>query len=262
MRIVLKFFAILSLFLGIWLVLAQVDWVTHLELKKAGETIEEELGDLVWDMLRSSSDEITTDSIIQAVDSILARICEANRISTGDIKLHLLEDTQVNAVTLPDRHLVIFSGLIRECRSEDELAGVIGHELAHMELDHVMKKLISEFGLTALISLVTGGRGGEIAGEIIHVLSSSAYGRSLESDADMKAVEYLIEAEIDPAPFADFMYRIADLSDMPVELTWIASHPDPKERAEEIANKILGEEIATRPVLHTTTWQGLKQGVE
>ena len=48
-------------------------------------------------------------------------------------KIHLVENAMVNAVALPNGDIVVFSGLLRECKSENELAMVLGHELGHFE---------------------------------------------------------------------------------------------------------------------------------
>ncbi len=72
---------------------------------------------------------------------------KVNDIDRDKIKVHLLFKDEVNAFALPDGHLVIFSGLILESENPEELSGVLAHELAHIELNHVMTKLMREVGL-------------------------------------------------------------------------------------------------------------------
>src|SRR5690606_8652338 len=117
----------------------------------------------------------------------------------------------------------------------EELIGVIGHEIAHVELDHVMKKLIKEIGLSVLVSMTTGRSGSEVIKETTRILSSSAFDRSLEKEADLKAVEYLAKAGIAAHFFADFLNRLAkDEDKTSTYLSWISSHPDSKGRSEYI----------------------------
>ena len=97
-------------------------------------------------------------AIIKPIDSIFSKICEANNINKETIKLHITESAEVNAFALPNKHLVINTGLIAEVNNQAELAGVIGHEIAHMEQDHVMKKLVKEVGL-AVVVMITSGNG-------------------------------------------------------------------------------------------------------
>ena len=96
------------------------------------------------------------------------------------IKVHVLNKDEINAFALPNGHLIIYSGLINNSGNQEELTGVICHEIAHIELNHVMKKLIKEIGLSVLISMTTGKGGSEIIKETAKMLSSSAFDRKLE----------------------------------------------------------------------------------
>jgi len=70
-------------------------------------------------------------------------------------------------------------------------------------------------------------------------LSSSAYDRELETEADLTAVDYLIKAGIGPEPFANFLYRLGDESKVvPKQIYWISTHPESKERAEKMIEHI------------------------
>lgn len=260
-NLLLQLLIFVGLFVGSWQLIARADWVTLLQLERAGDQLEETLGELVWEALQRTNEEITEPEIVQPLDSILTRICKANQIDRATIKLHVVKSEQVNAFTLPDGHIAVFTGLITECQNAEELAGVIGHELAHMQLNHVMKKLVGELGFAVLVSMTTGGRGGEVAGELMRVISSTAYGRKLETEADRKGVEYLLRARINPAPLADFMYRIADMANMPSGLAWLSTHPDSKERANAIVEQIAGENVKFKPALSESAWETLQDSV-
>lgn len=187
---------------------------------------------MVWADMEKKSIESGPD--YQKLDSVLKKICEGNGLKREEIKLHLMEDAEVNAFALPDHHMVVYTGLVKEAKSNDEIAGVLAHEIAHMELKHVMKKLLKQVGYTILINITTGDAGGEVIKEVLGLLTSSAYDRSLEKDADLKAVEYMKNAGLDVKAFADFLYRLGEENEGPVNLTWISTHPDPKERAKYI----------------------------
>ena len=80
-----------------------------------------------------------------------------------------------NAFALPGGHLVLYTGLINASDNFEEVTGVIGHELAHIELNHVMKRLVREIGLSALISMTTGESNPQVVLETAKLLSSSAF---------------------------------------------------------------------------------------
>jgi predicted Zn-dependent protease len=159
--------------------------------------------------------------------------------------------------------LVIYTGLIAACENEAELYGVIGHELAHMEKNHVMNKLIKEIGLSVLISMTTGNGNAEMIKEAIKHLSSTAYDRSLETEADLTAVEYLEKASINPEPFANFLYRLADeTKHLPSQIYWISTHPESKERAEEIIQHIQNKDIPKAETKDSLRFEKLKERVK
>src|SRR5690606_36044536 len=132
--------------------------------------------------------------------------------------------------------------------------------IAHIQLNHVMKKLVKEIGLSALISITTGSNGSELIKETAKVLSSASFDRSLEKKADIKAVEYLTKAEINPEHFAQFLYKINDSeSEIMKYLTWISTHPDSKNRAEHIIEHSKNNNVKNVPILKDETWNKLKE---
>ncbi|MCC6257060.1 MAG: M48 family metalloprotease, partial [Chitinophagaceae bacterium] len=123
----------------------------------------------------------------------------------------------------------------------------------------IMKKLIKEIGLSALITISTSGGDSEIIKEVLKKLTASAYDRTLEKEADLKAVEYLKNADISAEPFANFLYEIAlRQGDEPRYLTWINTHPDTKERAAYILEKSKEYRVINKPVLTPSSWKKLK----
>jgi len=238
-KILIELILTVSVILAVWLGLSQVDWMKLLKIEQTSQNTEEKRRDLFRKMLKKSETEISTASIVGPVDSMLTRICASNSIDRGRIKLHLLQKDEINAFALPNNPLIVYSGLIMACENEAESGGVISHELAHIEKHHVMDKLVKEMGLSVLISMSTGNGQAETIRSVIKQVSSSAYDRKLETEADLTAVDYLIKAGITPEPFANFLYRLADESKvLPKQLYWISTHPESKERAEKIIEHI------------------------
>ena len=118
-----------------------------LEINKKTDKTEEKIGELYVELIQQSETIIKTDSLIQPIIDIIDQIQSANDLDL-DIKLHVVNKDDINAFAIPDDNLVLFTGLIDECESPEELAGVLGHEIAHMAKNHVMKKLVKEVGLS------------------------------------------------------------------------------------------------------------------
>ncbi len=260
-RVLFQGLVTITLFFAILFVLNQIDWMRILNVKHVSNTIDEKLGELYWDLFKESGEDIENITIKSALDSILTEICNSNFIDKSKIKLHILESNEVNAFALPDGHIVIYSGLILASESEAEFSGVLCHEIAHIELDHVMKKLVKEVGLSTLLSMTTGGNSGEILNETAKILSSSAYDRKLEREADAEAVKYLIKSEIDPEAFAMFLFRLrnSDLNSKLKELEWINTHPNIDERVKNIIKQRGENTVSYKSVLSDNTWAHVKE---
>ena len=253
---------LVALFFATLFALRMVDWMKLFRVEKMTATTEQKLGDLLWDLINQSDKEIKDENITKPVDSILTKICSANNIDRSEIKLHIISSGEINAFALPNKHLIVFEGLLEATDNEAEVAGVIGHEVGHMEQNHVMKKLIKEVGLTVLISMTSGNGGGEIIKETLKLLSSTAYDRSLEKEADIKSVDYLLNAHINPEPFANFLFKLADdESKVEKNLSWIKTHPDSRERAEYIIEYSKDKVRTFKPILTQATWDTFKKSL-
>src|SRR5690554_1617607 len=131
---------IVCLFLVTWQLLKQIDWMDVIGVEALTEKTEEKLGELYWDLFKTEGRESTDEALHRRIDSLIEKICFHNQINKTKIKLHILEKDEVNAFVLPDGHLILFTGLIDFVENEDELSGVLAHEIAHMELSHVSQK--------------------------------------------------------------------------------------------------------------------------
>jgi beta-barrel assembly-enhancing protease len=260
-KIIFQGIIIVVSFGALYASLRTLNWVEIFKVKQFNNSTEKKLGDMLSRMFLDK--EVKKRTVTNTMDSILRRLCEANHIDRDEIKLHVVKRDDINAFALPDKHIVVFTGLIEEAENESELTGVIAHELAHVRLNHVMRKLVKEIGLSVLIS-AAGGRGGsDVAREAAKLLSSSAYDRKLEKEADMKGVDYMIRANINPEPLADFLFKLAGRQpDISRRLAWISTHPDSKERSEYILEYCSGIKRTDKPILSATTWDALKESVK
>ena len=253
-------FVSLLCFLAVLLVFAQVDWMRVFGLHHS--IIEEKLGDVYWDLFSHSEEFIEQSEAVAPVDSMLAVLCRANGIDRNRVQLHLVQSEEINAYACPGDHLVVYTSLVGACTRPEELCGVLAHELAHITSGHVMRKLIKEIGLTTLTVLVSGNGGGEAFGEVMRVLSSTAYDRSLEREADQLAITYLLQSGVDPRPLGDFLLRISADEELPSFAEWISTHPDSEKRSRWIYQR--ADEVGTKksscaPLMTQEEWDSYQQ---
>ncbi|MCR6631547.1 MAG: M48 family metallopeptidase [Magnetospirillum sp.] len=195
----------------------------------------------------------------------------ACRQPAGEAALHLLTDRlaaglppdqrprrvvvvrtpDVNAFALPGGTVLIFSGLLADAQSPDEVAGVLAHEIAHLRFRHPTAALIRAAGVGVVVTLITGDSSGLVATGAGMALAG-AYSREDEAAADRGAVALLADAGLDAQGLATFLRRLAaHPNGLP---QWLNSHPDSAARAQavEAAAK------AGAPALGPEQWAALK----
>jgi predicted Zn-dependent protease len=235
--IVLLLFIVLA-FGGCIYVISLFNWKKTFGIEKVTTDLDEKLGDVFWESYSADMVEVKDDKVILPIIKMVDQLCSENGIKSSSIKVHVVNNKEINAFAMPGRHLVVHTGLIDFADHEDEIAGVIAHEIAHIESGHVVKKLGKEIGLSILMNLTLGDIGGEVVRNALSTITSTAYDRSLEKEADLKAVDYMIAAKMNPTYLASFLEKLDKQSQTPEVLQWVSTHPDSKERVSYINQKV------------------------
>lgn len=158
----------------------------------------------------------------------------------------VLDKKIVNAFSLPGGYVYIFKGLLDKMKSDDELAAVLAHEIAHIAARHGIKKMQSSLGYNALLILSMGVDATPetrvMTGEALGQLMLS-YSREDEILADRLAVKYMRAAGYNPKGMVDFLHTLQDIDRKgPIrQKMYYRSHPYVAERI-----AIVKEEMGTR----------------
>jgi predicted Zn-dependent protease len=259
-KALVHFIVLVGLFFGTWFLLGQINFVELFDVEQLTRDNEHRLGELILDTIKKGNDKLESDSVQTFLNNIKQRLCNANSIKDSSITLHILIQDDVNAFALPDRNLVVYTGLIQYCDSAEELSGVLAHEIAHMEQHHVMKKLVKEVGLSMLRTIAGGESGGEIMRETVKLLSSTAFDREQEEEADIMAVHLMAKADIDPKYFANFLFRLSQEKDnIPKHFEWLSTHPNSQDRSAEILQLRKQEIYHHRAIADNARWARMKE---
>ena len=235
--IVLLLFIVLA-FGGCIYVISLFNWKKTFGIEKVTTDLDQKLGDVFWESYSADMVEVKDDKVILPIIKMVDQLCTTNGIKSASIKVHVVSNKEINAFAMPGRHLVVHTGLIQFADHQDEIAGVVAHEIAHIESGHVVKKLGKEIGLSILMNLTLGDIGGEVVRNALSTITSTAYDRSLEKEADLKAVDYMIAAKMNPTYLASFLEKLDKQSQTPEVLQWVSTHPDSKERVSYINQKV------------------------
>jgi Zn-dependent protease with chaperone function len=146
--------------------------------------------------------------------------------------LHAAQSAIPNAFAFPGRHIVLLSGLVKQAKSPEEVAGVLAHEMGHGLERDPEALFVRNLGMQVLIQFLTGQSGSQSALTAGAFLLQLRYSREAERAADAHAVEILRKARIGPQPTADFFLRDATKSSGEgALLSYLNTHPSSKERA-------------------------------
>lgn len=140
--------------------------------------------------------------------------------------IHIFNNPMINAFALPGGHIMVSSGLIEISDNPEELAGVLCHEMAHIEKKHLLGKLIKEMGIALILS-----NDALIVSEVSRAAASTAYDRNKEEEADEFALELLQKSRIDPRVLGIFFRKMKDADvDYDKRFEMLMTHPHSSSR--------------------------------
>lgn len=158
----------------------------------------------------------------------------------------VLDSPMVNAMALPGGYIYITRGMLERINSEAELAGVLGHEIAHVTARHsaqqISKQQLAQVGMV-LGAVVAGPEVLQQYGQIAELglgLLFQRYSRQHETEADLLGTGYMAEARYHPIGAERMLMTLQRLDKNPSGglNRYFMSHPDPAKRVRDVRQKI------------------------
>jgi beta-barrel assembly-enhancing protease len=163
----------------------------------------------------------------------------------GNYHFLLLDDPKtINAFALPGGQVFITRGLLDKLDDEAELAGVLGHEIGHVVERHAAQQM-AKGRLGQLLALAVGvgasggddrGRNAQMVAAMVNQMTQLRFSRGDESQADLFGLRYMAQAGYDPSAMLDVMKVLKQASQGNRQPEFLATHPLPETRLEEIAS--------------------------
>lgn len=219
------------------------------------------ISDLSWNQLATLTAPCDdSDAANHVLNSLAQRLMTRSQVRQRDkvwISIVRAGSIGPNAFTLPDDRIVVTDALIALADNPDEIAGVISHEIAHAELNHVMASVIRRIGAGFFFDVVFGGGGiGQIVAASSVTFAHMPFSRGDESAADARGMEYLDKAGIDPGAIARLFDRMAALEKDRAPRSGLgsllANHPPTAERAAIARSRA---HAGRAPALTPTEWR-------
>ncbi|MEO1404917.1 MAG: M48 family metallopeptidase [Pseudomonadota bacterium] len=198
----------------------------------------ERSADAQWEKILEVSPPSTNVAQQQLVAATSDRILRAAGENPANWEAVLFDAPDiVNAFALPNNKIGIFSGLISHVENEDQLAAIVGHEVAHVRLRHSQERLNRGLapgiliGAAKLPGAVTGvgvlESAGNVAGGAVAAGTIYPFNRGDELEADLEGLKYLDAAGYDPSEAAAF-WRNMEGSDAAAKRNtpeFLSTHP-------------------------------------
>jgi predicted Zn-dependent protease len=190
----------------------------------------------------------------QYLRAITARILNSGKVTykdqfTWQVKI-VQNDEVLNAFCTPGGYIYVYTGLIKYLDTEDQLAGVMGHEIAHADKRHTTDNLTKQYGWQLLIDVVVGKNQGAIT-EIAKGIAGLSYGRAAEREADDFSVIYLCNTGYKSDGAAGFFEKLETQGDGGRIPEFLSTHPNPENRIQSIKEKAQTEGCNINPLANT-----------
>ncbi len=180
------------------------------------------------------------EAVQKRINDIGQKLVAANNLNPADFSFGVINSSEINAVTLPGGYIYVFKGLIDFMPTDDELAGVIGHEMGHVMGNHIARREREQL-LSAILGAVLGGPQGAMAMNAA-LASLPAYNQRDEREADDSGFKYVLAAGMNPYAVLVVMNKLGDTEHAGIESNF-AQHPQPAVRAGRIQKYIQQQKI-------------------
>jgi Zn-dependent protease with chaperone function len=223
--------SILALVLGLWF---GADLLVEVAVSRIPVEWEQKLGDSAYRDFLVHQEVMKEGPGVTALGEMTQRLTEQIPNNPYKFEVTVVKSDVVNAFALPGGHVVVFTGLMKKADSGEEVAGVMSHELNHVLQRHGLERMVKSLGLMTAVAIVLGDQQG-LVGMMKQVgveLLTLKFGREQETEADVKGLQLLQRAKIDPSGMIKFFERLSEKDEGRME--WLSTHPMSTARAERL----------------------------
>jgi Zn-dependent protease with chaperone function len=155
--------------------------------------------------------------------------------SDYSIKIYYVNEEVVNAFALPGGNIVVYDGLVKKLKNENELAALLAHEFTHVQKRHATRNIFRNMAGYILISALTGDMNGLTQQFILTAdnLGTLSYSRELETEADDYGMQVLKENNLSCAGMKSLFETFKEEEKIAVH-ELLSSHPDLDSRIERV----------------------------
>jgi len=214
-------------------------------------TTEEEkrLGKKVFLEIEKEADFVKDLNVQAFVEKVGYSLVDQLDLNPFEFKFYVINEPDPNAFAIPGGYVFINTGLIVLAENEQEVAGVLAHEISHVTQRHIAKlieksKALSIATLGAMLAGMIAGKGGAGSAATVSMASGLAgaltlkFSREIEQDADQHGLNLLIKAGYDPEGMISLFKRLqqVSLAMAPKVPAYLLNHPAIENRISLLEN--------------------------
>lgn len=205
-------------------------WCVNRVVDKLPLSFDKELGTLAQQSMHETSDPIGSQ--------LLTSFARQVKWDTQDtLTFTIVKSNIENAYALPGGYIVVYTGLLKQLNTPEQLAALLSHEVAHVTSRHSVKKLCRDMSTTLLIDLAFGGSTHTLYANASS-LYSLTYSRQYEQEADITGMETLRRNHIDQSGMLRLMQELQKLDTDKALPEFVRTHPLTNHRVDYIRRDI------------------------
>src|SRR5665648_71740 len=190
-------------------------------------------------------EDLNQNSLITEIGNKLA---EASEIKEMEFHFRILKEDGPNAFSIPGGYIYVTYDLFDYIQSNDELAGILAHEIAHIIHNHALKQTRDNTKyslLTILAVLLTREPDVAVLGNLTTITFLNQYRREYEEEADLTATELMIKTGYNPVGFLTFLERLytREMFKPELHLGIFQTHPETENRVKYVKDMLIKKGI-------------------
>ena len=206
--------------------------------KKPSATTQIKLGrDAANDLRKKEKVLPASDPRVRALRRVGQRLlAQIDDDEPWEYTFDVIDSKEINAFALPGGAVFFYTGLLDRMKTEDELAGVLAHELTHVRREHWARRVAEQQKRNGLltIGLIAFGANNSVASSVslANSLYTMQFSRGDENDADIRGFKLMTAAGYNPQGMADVFRMLGSLGGKQPE--FLSDHPSDKNRVSRI----------------------------
>lgn len=197
---------------------------------------------------RSGGKLNTNPALVQRVKRVSQRLIPQTGVFRPDApgwnwEINVMTTPELNAYAMPGGKIMVYSGLVEKLKlSDDELAAVVGHEIAHALREHTRERMsrayAQQVGVGVLAAITGVGQGAaDLANQVASVTFQLPHGREQEAEADRIGLELMARAGYDPNA-AVSVWRKMSAQEKSAPPEFLSTHPSSGSRIQDLQARI------------------------